>query len=367
MLESVKIDVLEYGSGFHGKQALMSYKNFANDYKNKMTGNSLFFYGAEDFLMSWALDKIIGDNVEEDCRDLDVRVLDGETASAYDILSEARAYSMFSPRRVVIVKNYLPVYKKAADPGMEELAEYAGESKQLEDASSVLVFVLESMNSGSITSYGKTLMKKCSSYEFARLERPDLNAFINKRIRAAGKMMGSREMSHMIDVSGYYNRGSGYFLTHLDSDIAKLTGACEGDTIDNHLIDEVVMGETDKYVFDLVDALVGGRTEKALIIAETIIGEEDGAMAILALLTKQFEIMYDSLELSEKGMSISQMAKKTGINEYRFKKAYMAASGYRPGKIKKLLIDLYNIDRDIKRGDMDKDMALELFVVRASK
>lgn len=345
----------------------MAYKDFANDYKNKMTGNSLFLYGAEDFLMSWAVEKIIDDNVEEESRDLDVRVLDGETATAYDIMGEARAYSMFSPKRVVIVKNYLPLYKKAADPGMDELVDYVEESRQLEDASSVLVFVLESMNSGSLTSYAKQMMKKCKAYEFAKLERADLNAFIIKRIRSAGKMLGSREMSHLIDVSGYYNRGSGYYLTHLESDLAKLTGACEGDSIDNTLIDEVVMGETDKYVFDLVDALCNRKTEKALVIAETIIGEEDGAMAVLALLTKQFEIMYDSLELSERGMSISQMAKATGINEYRFKKAYQAAMGYSPRKIKSLLIDLYDTDRKIKSGDIDKDMALELFVVKASK
>ncbi|MBR2674995.1 MAG: DNA polymerase III subunit delta [Mogibacterium sp.] len=345
----------------------MAYKDFANDYKNNMTGNSLLFYGAEDYLMSWAVDRIIEDNVEEEYRDIDVRTLDGESVSAYDILSEARAYSMFSPKRIVIVKNYLPLYKNTSDTGMEELLSYAEEAARNDDTSSMLVFVIESMNSGSLTSYGRDLSKKCNSYEFTRLERSDLNAFINKRIRAAGKMLGSRELTHIIDVSGYYNRGSVYYLTHLDSDIAKLVGACEGDSIDKRLIDEVVMGETDKYVFDLVDSLAMGRTEKALVIAETIVREDDGAMAVLALLTKQFEIMYDSLELSDKGMSISQMAKLTGINEYRFKKAYKAAMGYSLGRVKNLLTDLYNTDRDIKNGDIDRNMALELFVVRASR
>ena len=41
--------------------------------------------------------------------------------------------------------------------------------------------------------------------------------------------------------------------------------------------------------------------------------------------------------------------------------------GYSPRKIKSLLIDLYDTDRKIKSGDIDKDMALELFVVKASK
>ena len=65
-------------------------------------------------------------------------------------------------------------------------------------------------------------------------------------------------------------------------------------------------------------------------------------------------------------MTISMMAKKTGVNEFRFKKAYQAASAYSLSRIRKLLTDLYNIDRDIKRGDIDKDTALELFVLSAA-
>ena len=88
-------------------------------------------------------------------------------------------------------------------------------------------------------------------------------------------------------------------------------------------------------------------------------------MQVLALLTKQFEIMYDSLELSDRGYSISAMAKKTGVNEFRFKRAYSAAGRYSRRRIKKILTDLYNTDRDIKRGNIDKDTALELLAVSA--
>ena len=345
----------------------MAYQDFLKDYKDNNTGSVMVLYGAEDFLTSWAIDKIIADNVDEESRELDVRIIDGETASAYDILSEARAYSMFSAKRVVVVKNYLPMYRKTADAGMEELQEYAAEIMAAPGESpSILVFAVESMHSGSLTAYAKQLIKTCKSYEFARLERAELNSFINKRIRSAGKMLGSRELSHLIDVTGYYNRDSGYFLSHMDQDLAKLTGACESDSIDIKLIDEIMMGDGDKFVFGLIDAMVAGNKSKSLEITETIIRDEDGAMAVLALLTKQFEIMYDALELSERGMSMGQMAKSTGVNEYRFKKAYTAARKYGIDRIKRMLLDLYEDDRKIKSGEIDKDSALELFVINAA-
>ena len=345
----------------------MGYKDFDRDLKSKTIGDALMFYGAEDFLTSWAVDKLVNSNVEEQNRDLDVRLIDGENATAYDILSEARAYSMFSPKRVVVVRNYIPLYKKTADAGLNELSEYVAEISSNPDTSpAILIFTVESSKSGNLTAYAKQLMKSCRAYEFSKLEKSDLSAFVTKRVRSAGKMISSRELHHLMDVSGYFNRGSSYSLNQLDSDLEKLTNACAGDTIDINLIDEILMGEGDKFVFNLVDALVAGKKDKALEITETIIREDDAAMSVLGLLTKQFEIMYDALELSDKGMSMAQMAKATGINEYRFKKAYTAAMKYNRYKLKSLLISLYNIDKDIKSGDIDKDAALELFVLKAA-
>lgn len=339
----------------------MAYRDFVNDRRKGVLRDVLLLYGAEDYLMNWAVERIIEDNVGEDSRDLDVRYMDGESVNAYDIMAEARAYSMFSSRRVVIVRNYLPLFRKTADPGMDELMDFAGGSID----SAVIVFCVESRFSGDITSYGKKMIKACGSYEFARLERADLKAFITKRVHNASKMIARRELEHMIDVTGYYNRNSAYDLSQLDRDIAKITGACAGDDISSELIEDILIGDSDRFVFNLVDALMSGNRDRSLAIAEAIIRDDDGSMAVLALLTKQFEIMYDALELSEKGHSIASMAKKTGVNEFRFKRAYSAAGRYSRSRIRNILTDLYNTDRDIKRGDMDKDTALELMAVSA--
>ena len=337
----------------------MAYKDFANDFRKGITRDVLFFHGDEDYLMDWALREITGRYVEEEWRNLDVRQLDGSSVSSYDIMSEARAYSMFSDRRVVIVRNWLPLYRKSAEAGLDEMLVFAGEKQQ----TSVLVFVLESRYSGDMTSYGRKLIKACGSYDFARLDKADLKSFINKRAHAGGKMIARRELEFLIDITGYYNKESTYTLSDLDADMTKLVRAAQGDMITADVIEDLLTGDSDRFVFNLVDALVSGNRSRALAIAETIISEEDGSMQVTALLTKQFEIMYDALELSRARMSTAQMAKKTGVNEYRFKKAWQAANSYSLSRIRKLLIQLYNIDRDIKRGDIDKDTALELFVI----
>ena len=126
--------------------------------------------------------------------------------------------SKFWEKRVVIVRNYLPLYRKAADPGCEELLKFAKERQD----SSVLIFVLESRYSGDITAYGKKMIKAASAYEFGQLDKADLKNFINKRIHAGGKIITRRDLEFLIDVSGYYNKESEYDLTRLDADLSKI-------------------------------------------------------------------------------------------------------------------------------------------------
>lgn len=339
----------------------MAYRDFVIDRNKSILKDVLLFYGAEDYLMNWAAESIISEYVDEASRDLDVICLEGEQTTASEIMAAARAYSMFSEKRIVIVRNYLPLYRKTADAYGDDLLDFVSAPQ----SQTIVIFMLESRFSSDITSYGRKLAKACGSYEFTRLEKADLKAFITKRIHAAGKMIARRELDYIIDVSGYYNRGSLYDLSQLDRDIDKIVRACEGDDISAPLIEEILIGDSDRFVFGLVDALMAGNRGRALEIAEAIIRDEDGAMAVLALLTKQFEIMYDAIELSDQGYSISQMAKKTGVNEFRFKRAFSAAGKYRKSKIRKILIGLYNTDRDIKRGDIDKDTALELTAINA--
>ena len=339
----------------------MAYKDFVNDKKKGILKDVLLFYGAEDFLMNWAVDSIVDEYVDETARDIDLIHLEGEQVTAADIMAQARAYSMFSERRVVVVRNYLPLFRKTADINADELLGFVSQPQD----SSIVIFILESRFSPDITSYGRKFVKACGGYEFARLERADLKAFITKRVHIAGKMIARRELEHMIDVTGYYNKGSLYDLAQLEKDIDKIVKACTGDTINVQLIEEILIGDSDRFVFGLVDALVAGDRGKALSIAEAIIREEDGSMAVLALLTRQFEIMYDAVELNEKGYSIAQMAKRTGVNEFRFKRAFNAAARYSKRRIGKILTELYNTDRDIKSGNIDKDVALELMAISA--
>lgn len=78
-----------------------------------------------------------------------------------------------------------------------------------------------------------------------------------------------------------------YDLALLDKDTDKIVRACSSDAITAQLIEEILIGDSGRFVFRQVDALVAGYRGKALAISEAMIKEDDGSMAALALLTKQ--------------------------------------------------------------------------------
>ena len=69
----------------------MSYRDFANDFKKGISGDVLFFYGAEDYLMDWAVRQVIERYVDESSRSLDVRQFEGDkltlTMKPYEIVT----------------------------------------------------------------------------------------------------------------------------------------------------------------------------------------------------------------------------------------------------------------------------------------
>ena len=70
----------------------MTFKEFVNDFRKGLTGDVLFFYGAEDYLMEWAAAQVADKYVDPQWRNLDLRTLDGETANAFDIMARERKW-----------------------------------------------------------------------------------------------------------------------------------------------------------------------------------------------------------------------------------------------------------------------------------
>ena len=85
---------------------------------------------------------------------------------------------------------------------------------------------------------------------------------------------------------------------------------------------------------------------------------------MLGLMISHFELLTEVGELRDSGMDISGIVREMGVHEFRVKKAMKAAERFGVEKLKKVLCRMYEIDTDVKQGNIDGLTALELLIGR---
>lgn len=343
----------------------MSYRDFIEDYKKDQIGDTVLIYGEEDYLIRWATDMIIGKVLTDEEKLLSLSELQGaEDLRASEIIEAASTYSMLGKRRVLLVRDFWALNNKV-DKGAKKDIDKIIRFVKSDHENCVLIFTLFGKPSGK-NALRQNLIKMASSYEMSKLKRHELAAFVKKRFKLAQKTVSEANIDHLIEISGYFNRDSDYMLDDMTGDLTKIINAAAGSRIERDLIDELLNGDSNRFVFDFIDALMAGNRGEALAIVLNILSKDQNAhMQIIGLLTNQFEMMYDALEFGADGRSVRSIAKQLGINEYRFKKAYNAAKGFSQVRLSNILCELYEMDLKIKTGQIDGATALEIFVLSA--
>jgi DNA polymerase-3 subunit delta len=214
-------------------------------------------------------------------------------------------------------------------------------------------------------------------YEFGRLDRKDLSAFIRGRFRRAGAFAPPEVVSEIIKTSGYLDREPRGDLLSVGSDVeniaayalgapARPAGGARTESSPTVLMSDVaacVGASMETDVFVMLDAVSAGRKGEALELLRNIASRGGNAFGLLALMTGQFEIMLGYRELKDKGASVRDIMEALNVkSEFRLRKAAGFADRYDAARLARLLHRLYRVDRDIKSGLYGERLALTMFV-----
>lgn len=338
-----------------------AFQRFHKDLKEGQFPNVIFMFGEEEYLIQWACNSLADKLIDKTMMDMDF-VKIGETISVDELLSICDTFSIFSEHRIVWAKNYPPLIKKNnkgfENSQIEELIAY------LENPNSQTILIFSCAEPDESGPLVKALKKNHKTYEFSRLDRPQLNGFAEKRFKSAGIEIDRSTLKYLIDETGYFNRETDYSIFNLDNDIKKLIAYCDDGRITEEDIDTTLKGDLDKFAFDFLDAVTNNRKDVALRILNNILGAGIEFYSVLGLLVNQFELILEIKEVSEDISDSTKIAEVLKMNQYRVKKAKAFSDKYSLKKIKTILIQLYEIDRSIKMGLMEQNLALELLIGR---
>ncbi len=337
-----------------------AFKVFSRDIHEADMPAVLFLYGEEGYLINWAVETLRDRYVNPALRSLDYVKFQDEGEDADMILDACNTFSMMSERRLVWVNEFQPL-RSASGKGMG-----AGPLKKLTE-------YLEAPNEGTLLVFStqtpepkselvKLLKSKAKCYEFNQLDQSTLSGFITKRFAGFGVKVDREIVKCIIDQSGYFNKETEYRIFNLVNDIEKIVAYSCGGMVSEDAVRQVLNGDMDTFIFNLLDAVSGGQKDKAFGLLHNILNSGREVYGILSMLINQFELMLDVAQLKEEGNNLSQIASVLKGSEFRIKKAMGYTEKFTVNKLKSTLSQLYEVDRNIKTGLLDSNLALELLI-----
>ena len=317
-------------------------------------------HGEDEFTRSETLTSFKRRLGPSDTVDLNTTVLDGKGLTIADLHHACDAFPFLADKRLIIVHGLL----SSLNPGRQRLSE--AKQRLLEDLidylphlppTTRLVFIEEeALPAGHPV---VKLAKQDPRGYVKRFERPAPKAlpqWIRKRVQKHGGEIESRAAFRLAAVIGSD-------LRLLDQELVKLITYTGGKrAIREADVDVLVPYSQDAVIFDLVDALGHRDGRTAADTLHRLLEAGEHPLGLLGMIVRQFRLLIQVKELKANGASSREVAKTLGIHPFPASKLHKQASRFTAEQLEKVYRHLSEIDIEIKTGEIDPEVALDLLV-----
>ena len=345
-----------------------AFVTFSNDIKSGKLGAVILMTGEEDYLIDWAAKSICDKYVSKGGLEVDFIKYDKYSCSEDEpligFIDQCNLYSMFSEKKVLWLKDFSPI--EGEKPNTREISQNETDHllKYLDNPCEGTILIISTSRANEKNGLYSEIRKKATFYNFCKLDYGQVLSFAAKRFRLSGIEVPREGLKFIISETGYFNKDSDYRLYNFISDIEKIIAHSTGGRITQEDVIQTLHGDLDTYVFDFLDGISQNKKDQAYTVLHNMIDSGTDFFSLLGLLISHFEFVLDVKELKQDGIGVLQIAKELGAKDYRIKKAMPAVDKLSVSKIKSLLSQLYEIERQIKTGALEQNLALELFVAR---
>jgi len=157
-------------------------------------------------------------------------------------------------------------------------------------------------------------------------------------------------------------------MSNIDRELEKLLSYTQKKEIIEAIdVEEIVTRQVENQIFDMVDAISGHNQKKALDLYYDLLSLKEAPMRILFLITRQFRILAEVKELSGKGYSRFDIAKKVGVPEFAVRKYQAQCKNFTMQQLFGALQDGVSVEEDVKTGKLNEKIAVEIFIIKYSK
>lgn len=313
-----------------------------------------FFSGSEHYIVDMRIKNIIKDL---DIDEFDIATYDLEEASLVDALNDAYTVPFLNDKKVVILKNPYFLTAKKIKPVVENDPELLINYLRTPNPQTVLI----------IKSYydkldnKKTAVKAVKSLtEFEDCDYVDidnLKKWTNKQFEKNGIETNLGVVTELIERCDFK-------LQNITNEIHKIINYLDDKkvlTIND--IKELVPRNLEQNVFNLTNALFERNKDNITNIYYDLINSNVDPIMILGTLSSYLENVLFVKSLLNDGYNKNEIASTLGISGGRAYYATQTAAKITLPAIEELVIKISDTDFQIKSGEIDRFLGLELFIL----
>ncbi len=201
-----------------------------------------------------------------------------------------------------------------------------------------------------------TKLKKIADIRgFSVLEGRDLEDWVINQIAENGSTIDRQTVQYLID-----RLGSNQEL--LEREIHKLCLYTKN--IDKQAIDSLTMPIASSSIFNMLDNLISGNTDKALRLYEDQRAQGMEPQAILGMIT--WQLISLAMVRSGIGQNSDDIVKKTGLSPFVVRKNQLIAKNISKNKMIKMIDTTIKVDLTMKTAKIDYDNAIRQLIIDLS-
>lgn len=339
--------------------------------------NIYLFYGEDDFSLRRKIDLWKKEYAKKftaqaitvlDCTGMD-------SASLYTELQNQLAPSLFSSKKLLILRDALP--KKADD---EKLTEYLLQMPNSLPSEYFVVFWQSQKPDGRLK-FNKQFQSLVNVQEFALPNGRELNSWLKAMAKTLGAEISDTASEKLAVYLGrdlveerkaggrVIERKEAYDLWQAFSELSKLSS--NSNQITPQMVGELVKPKIPDSIFALTDGIAAGNRQVAFQALENSLlastADDKGTfIKLVGLLSEQIRSLLNVSLLKADGLSAEDIAEQLGYSSGRVFILSKHAANFSPDKLKQLLAELLKIDLSLKSSESNPHLLVDLFLVKAT-
>jgi DNA polymerase-3 subunit delta len=325
--------------------------------------------GPEDYLKEEFLQELLK-YLEQRGKSFFLERLDGRQVNLSELMSGVKQSTLFSGGRLLWVSNppYLSSSKKKENTAGEEESpatrrsgkEHAGEEELLaflqgEITDSVIIFSVHDVDRR------KKLVKAIEEagmlIDFSSLKGAFLKKWIKEQFSKEKKKVEEEALNELVERLGEN-------LHLLKREIEKIVTYMAGERIVTRALVQYLVPESRQgNIFNLVESIGQKNIKGAFFHLHKLRRQNEHPLVILAMVARQFRLLYQFLVLQEKGLSQREIIAFLKVQPFVARELASQVERYNRHTLASVIAHLKETDLNIKTGRLEANDALEQLVL----